>query len=132
MMNLFMAIGEILETAGVGALGVDLFIGTMPAEVKSAAMLREPLNGARIDDGLRGFYPTEFQVIVRDPDPLAGYNRCLAISQALRVYRTTDAANGVYIAWMRPQTLPISYPKGTSDDIEVSCRVDVGYGNLAA
>jgi hypothetical protein len=128
MMNLFMAVGEILQTAGVGTLGTDLFIGTMPAEVKSAAMLREPLSGAPVDDGHENFFNTEFQVIVRDPDPLAGYQRCLAISQALRVNRMTNLANGVEISWMVPKTLPISYPKGTADDIEVSCRISVGYG----
>lgn len=132
MMDLFMTVGEILQAAGVATLGDDLFIGTIPAEVKSGAMLRAPLAGALIDDGLGGFFPTEFQVIVRDPDPLAGYNRCLAISQALRVNRYTSAENRIEISWMVPKTLPISYPKGTADDIEVSCRISVGYGNIAA
>jgi hypothetical protein len=132
MMNLFMAVGEILQAANLGTLGTDLFIGTIPAEVKDGVMLREPLDGAKIDDGLRGFYPTEFQVIVRGWDPLEAYNHCLAIQRALRVYRSQDDTNGVYIAWMRPKTLPISYPKGTADDVEVSCRIEVGYGNLTA
>jgi hypothetical protein len=130
MMNLFMAVADLIQSAGLGTLGTDVFIGTIPAEVKSAVMLREPLNGAIIDDGLRGFFNTEFQVIVRDPDPQAGYNRCLEISKALRVNRITS--NGVEITWLVPKTLPISYPKGNADDIEVSCRMSVGYGVLPA
>lgn len=130
MMNLLMAVSDLIQAAGLGALGSDVFIGTIPAEVKGGVMLREPLNGAIIDDGLQGFFNTEFQVIVRDPDPLVGYNRCLAIQQALRVYRMTSADHGVEISWMRPLTLPISYPRGAADDIEVSCRIAVGYGNL--
>jgi hypothetical protein len=129
MMKVLLLAAQMIEDAGLGTQGTDLFIQTMPADVKHGVMLKLPLAPTEVDDGMKDFYDFEFQVIVRDVDPLAGYQKCDAISKVLRLdyYETSDLS----IPWMRRTTLPISYPRGDMDDVESSCRICVGYGDLA-
>lgn len=129
MMNMLLAAAVMIEEASLGEQGVDLFVGTMPADVTRGVMLRAPLDPALIDEGMQDFYDTEFQVIVRDEDPSAGYERAVAIGKALKVYRVQ--AGDLFISWMRPRSLPVSYPRGDADDIETSVRIQVGFGDTA-
>lgn len=124
-MKHLMFIAELIEGAGLGAAGVDLFVGTMPADVSRGVMLLDPLTGHEIDEGLRGFFPTQIQMIVRDPDPLEGYARADALSKALTV--TNVENDEVAIAWCRPTTLPVTYPRGDADDVETSVRFRLGF-----
>lgn len=120
MKHLYYA-AELIEAAGLGTRGEDIFVGTIPADVKEGVMLRDPLTGATIDEGMGGMVSLEFQVVIRSVDPLAAYNKGLAISDALKVnYATGD---GVYIRRMRACSMPVSYPKGDADDIETSLRI---------
>lgn len=128
MMDLLLKVADLIQDAGLATVGTDLFINTIPAEVPAGIMLREPFTGAAVDDGMAGFFNTEFQVIVRGPDPEAAYRRCEDISTALRVNRLT--IDNIEISWMKPKTLPIMYPKGNADDTETSCRISVGYGRI--
>lgn len=130
MMKVLLLAAQMIEEAGLGEQGVDLYIQTLPPDVQHGTMLKLPLAPTDVDDGTEGFYTFDFQVIVRDVDPEAGYNRCDAISKALRLarYRTSDLT----ISWMRRKTLPTSYPRGDADDIESSCRITVGYGEEPA
>lgn len=130
MMNMLMVAAEMIQEAGLGEVGFDLFIGTIPADVTRGVMLRAPLNPTDIDEGMRDFYDTEFQVIVRDTDPAAGFERADRISKVLRAYRVERS--GLSIAWLRRKSLPVQYPKGDMDDIETSVRFHVGYGELPA
>jgi hypothetical protein len=129
MMNALLVVAQMIEEANLGVQGVDLFVGTMPADVSKAVMLRAPLDPTEVDDGLQDFYPTRFQIIVRDTDPIAGFNRADAISKALKT--THLDRDGIHFAWMNRESLPIQYPKGDADDIETSVRMRVGYGELA-
>jgi hypothetical protein len=119
---------QLIEDAGLGTQGEDLFIQTMPADVKHGVMLKLPLAPTDVDEGMRDFYEFDFQVIVRDVDVEAGYNRCQAISKILRLDYYEDSE--LSIPWMHRKTLPTSYPRGDMDDIESSCLICVGYGDL--
>jgi hypothetical protein len=130
MMKVLLLAAQMIEDAGLATQGTDLFIQTMPADVKHGVMLKLPLAPTEVDEGMEDFYEFDFQVIVRDTDPQAGYDRCEAISKILNLnyYHTADLS----ISWMRRRSLPASYPRGDMDDIESSCRVCVGYGDLTS
>lgn len=126
MKDLYFA-AERIALAGFGTIGVDLYVGTMPADVMKGAMLRPPLTGAPIDEGQEDFYLTSFQLIVRDPDPAIGYQRALDISKALRMSHADTP--DIHIVRIAPDTLPISYPRGDADDIETSVRFLCAWGD---
>lgn len=128
MMKMLLVAAAMIEEANLGEQGVDLFVGTMPADVTKGVMLRAPLDPTEIDEGMTDFYNTEFQIIVRDIDPTDGFNRAEAISRALRTDQIER--DGLRITWMRRKSLPIQYPKGDADDIETSVRMRVGFGEL--
>ncbi|HIV77371.1 MAG TPA: minor capsid protein [Candidatus Sphingomonas excrementigallinarum] len=125
-MKHLMFLAGLLEAAGIAEGGRDLFVGTLPSDVAKGVMLVDPLTGHEIDEGMRGFFASDFQAIVRDPDPLDGYARALAISAALTLADTGN--DEVFVTWCRPMTLPISYPRGDADDIETSVRFRIGFG----
>jgi hypothetical protein len=124
MKHLYYA-AELIEAAGLGEVGVNLFVGTIPADVTEGVMLRDPLVGAELDEGLDGFTQLEFNVIVRSADPAAGYDKALAISRVLRTGQVTRP--DLFVLRMAPRTLPVSYPKGDADDIETSVRILIGF-----
>jgi hypothetical protein len=124
MKHLYYA-AELIETAGLGEVGVNLFVGTIPADVTEGVMLRDPLVGAELDEGLNGFTQLEFNVIVRSADPAAGYDKALAISRVLRCGQVVRP--DLFVLRMAPCTLPVSYPKGDADDIETSVRILIGF-----
>jgi hypothetical protein len=130
MMKMLKVAVAMIEEAGFGEEGVDLFIGTIPADVTKGVMLRAPLNPTEVDEGMQNFYDTEFQIIVRDTDPAAGFDRADRISKALRAFRLER--DGLSISWLRRRTLPVQYPKGDMDDIETSVHMQVGYGEIVA
>lgn len=124
MRHLFFA-AEILEGQGFGETGVDVFINTMPHDVKTGIQLQDPVTGADIDDEQEGFTKHTFQVIVHDVDPTAAWNRAYEISNALRV---RDAvSDGVEVKAMYPLRLPSTYPRGDSDKMETSVLMRVWF-----
>lgn len=125
-MKHLLAMAQIIQTAGIAISGQDLFIGTIPPDVATGVMLRDPLLGAEIDEGLKDFFSLEVSVIVRDPDVAAGYARAEALQQVLTL---NDWSNSeIQVSWMRPTSLPVSYPRGDADTLETAFRVRVGFG----
>jgi hypothetical protein len=127
MKHLYIA-AAMIEEAGLAETGTDLFVGTLPADVKLGVMLKDPLYGAPVDKGMRGFYDHWFQVIVRHPDPAAGYELARSISRVLDKQRFKR--DGLYILTMNPSALPVTYPKGDADDVETAVRIHVAFGEL--
>lgn len=120
------AMAELIQAAGIATAGTDLFIGTIPPDVTSGVMLRDPLVGAEIDEGLKDFYSLEVSVIVRDPSVADGYARALALQNALNLNDWSNA--DVQISWMKPCHLPVSYPRGDADTLETAFKVRIGFG----
>jgi hypothetical protein len=127
MKHLYYA-AELIEAAGLGEAGVDLYVGTIPADVHEGVMLRDPLTGAKFDEGMDNFVRLEFQVIVRSADPEAAYNKALAIAKVLTVDRVERP--DIFVLKLRPCTLPVAYPKGDADEIETSFRVSAAFALL--
>lgn len=126
MKNLIAA-ATLIEQAGLAVQGVSLFINTLPADCTQGVMLRNPLTGIEIDEGHKGFFSAEFQVIVRDPRPETGYARALAIADVLKI--AAQVVGDVTVSWMTPCHLPVQYARGDADDIETAFDVRVGFGH---
>lgn len=125
-MKHLLAMASIIEAANLATAGEDLFIGTIPADVNSGVMLRDPLNGAEIDDGMKDFFSLEVSVIVRDPDVQRGYERAEALQEALT---QNDWENDeIHVTWLKPCHLPVSYPRGDADLMETAFKVRIGFG----
>lgn len=125
MKHLYFA-ANLIEQAGLAIPGVDLYVGTLPHDVKRGIMLLDPLTGHEIDDGMRGFFNTQFQAIIRDPVLERAYETGLTVSQILTLNNVEG--EGITISWLRPMTLPVSYPRGDAGDIETSVRFRIGFG----
>jgi hypothetical protein len=128
MMKVLVLAATLIEEAGLGKVGEDVFVGSLPSDVQYGVMLKPPFEPAEDDEGMRGFFDSEFQVIVRDQDMDVGYNRCQAISKALRINQLER--DGLSIQWLKRRSLPISYPRGDADDYETSVRMKVGFAEL--
>lgn len=125
MKHLYFA-AELIEAANLGTSGVDLYIGTIPADVTRGVMLRDPLDGIEIDEGMAGFFSTEFQVIVRDPDAADGHARAEQISTILT--RSQLDTTDLFVTRIYPLTLPVQYPRGDPGDVETAVRIRIAFG----
>ncbi len=121
---------NLIQAAGLAEIGIDLFIGTLPHDVTRGVMLKDPLFGAEIDEGMEKFYDHWFQVIVRHPDPSAGYELARQVGDVLNIRKR--AIDGLFIVRMNPSTLPVTYPKGDADDVETSVRIHIAYGEVSS
>lgn len=124
-MNHLYAAANIIQASALAEIGVSLFVGTMPSDIKRGVMLKEPLYGANLDPALGTFVQHQFQVIVRDDDTRAAWDLCFAIGESLKVDNHTD--DGVEILKMYPLTLPAVYPKMDSDELETSLRMRIAF-----
>jgi hypothetical protein len=117
---------RLIAQAGLGTPGRDLYIGAIPNDVKNAVMIRGPIAGTQIDEGMANYYDSYFTVVVRDPNPDEGYSKAEAIATVLKVDRVED--ENIFVLKMNPSSLPVSYPKGVSDEVETSMRVHIAWG----
>lgn len=122
-------IATLIENAGLGTKAKDVFIGTLPGGLNSGVMIRPPLTGTKIDEGLRGFHEAEVMIIVRDPSPAAGYDKALQLQTALAKHNVTIGET--YFGWMRPTELPVSYPRGDGDEVETAFDLQIGFAYVA-
>ncbi len=123
------AAAKLIEQANLATIGVDLYIGTIPADVIKGVMLRDMLDGIPIDEGMDRTYTDQFQVIVRDPNPEVGYNRAQEIGQALKVAGVQ--VDDVLFIRMFPLNLPVSFPRGDGDGVESSVRIRFLFADTA-
>ena len=123
-MNLI-AMLELLQAAGLGVMNKSLFISMMPAGVKEAIMLRDPLSGTKVNHELPGFYQTEFQMIVRSSGNITGAEKAAKAVLAL----TMEEKNyqGIYFRYSRPDTLPVVYPLSDGNLLEYAVNMCVCY-----
>jgi len=115
----------LIQSAGIAEIGTDLFVGTMPHDVRRGISLIDPLFGADLDEGLDGFVVHQFQIVVRDIDPAAAWAKAKAASDVLRVEQYQGS--GITITHMYPLTLPATYPAMDSDELETSVRMRVAF-----
>lgn len=117
-------VAKMIELAGVGIRGVDIFIGHMPAE-RDGILLRQPFGGTPIDHELPGWLKTDYQLIVRAKTYLAGDSLIkAAIMAASTLNGVTASAKFLY---MRPRHQPLNYPISPGSRFEFVVNMDACY-----
>lgn len=123
-----------LESDGLGTQGKTLFINFMPMECKKGVMVRSPLIGTGIDHELPGYFKTEFVAVTRAPDYIAALTLMQEVMLALTMY--DQDLDAISVKYMRPATLPVSFPISDGNFYEVQVRFETafvgekyGYGN---
>jgi len=127
--NHMLALAGLIEAANLGTRGVDLFVGTMDANIASGVMLRGSHAGNDANQDIPGLFTTTVQVIVRDKNPATGYSRATAIARAIRM-REVDV-DGLHFFYVLPRHLPIQYPRDQGGLIESSINYDICFGDTS-
>lgn len=117
-------IAQVLQTAGIGTIGTDLFYHTMP-DVEEGVLLRLPLNGVRVDPELPLFFRTKLQVILRTLTFAEIDARAQEIIDTLVMQRRQFP--GLWINYIRLYTLPITFPRSEGNTLETSINFDCCY-----
>lgn len=120
-----MPIANKLEFEGLGVQGRTLFINFMPMESKTAIMLRTPLSGVGIDHELPGYFKTHFVAVTRAPEYVAALDLMKSVMTALTV--NEQDLDTINVKYMRPATLPVSFPVSDGNFYEVQVRFDIAY-----
>lgn len=119
-----MPLVNLLQDAGLGTQGADLFVHMMPAEAKQAVLLRTPLSGTPIDYNLPGFFKTQFQMIVRVP--AASYDSGEQLAQNVIAALTMNEVQveNLFFNYSRPRTEPVPFPLSKGNLIEFNVMFD--------
>lgn len=125
-----------LESENVGRVDDpdrSIFLFHMNSDVKKGVVLVTPLTGTPRDEELPGFVKGSFQVIVRDQKHEDGYDRCLAVIEALTVKEQIDLflkgsanpSDTVRVLRCHARHEPASFPRSPGGHVEWSLNFDV-------
>lgn len=125
-------LAQVLEDAGLGTIGTDIFVHRMDAECPRGIMLRDPLDGTPVDPNLPGYYRSKLQAIVRATAQADGDTLSKQVGRALKMFnrRFTDPVSGellLKINHIYPSQLPITYPRMEGQGIEWSLNFVTSY-----
>lgn len=123
-------LAKVLEDAGLGQRGTDIFVHRMPADVQKGILLRLPLDGVPRDAELPGYFKTEFQAIVRDIEQGAGDDKAARVKTALEMYRRRFEEGGELLMQVNHiylEQLPIVYMRSEAQGIEWSLNFWASY-----
>lgn len=97
--------------ASLPAIGdTPVRISFLEATAPRGIIVMPPLTGMQTVGEIEGYYAGNMQVLVRDSDPLWGYNMAVTLTDALQVIGTPLEVEGYKITLMRSRGEPISYP----------------------
>lgn len=118
--------------AGIAVTGETLFLSEFPPDVKIGVMMREPLDGVKVDPHLPCYHKPNLQMIVRHINPVAGAAMAMAVSDVLTInqvenYPATAERGKVQLNVFYPRTLPIRFPRLESDLIEWSINFTTSF-----
>jgi hypothetical protein len=124
-------IAKVIQDAGFGTMGTDIFIHRMDAECVAGIMIRGPLDGIPTDDNLPDYYRGTLQIIIRNADQVAGDDiaRRLApvIEMQRRVFTDTDGSVLIDVKQIYLTKLPIIYMRSVGRSIEWSLNFKTYY-----
>lgn len=118
-------IAAMLEAAGIGTVGTDIFVNMAPP-VNPGILLRQYFGGTRLYPELPGYRKTTFMLIARAADYTEGWELCERAVAALTI-STEQIAQGVKWKYMRPETEPFVYPASPGAMLEFQVNLDCCY-----
>jgi hypothetical protein len=126
-MNVLPLVQRLVEQ-GVGKMGTNLFAYMFPAGATSAVLVRNDINGTKIDYELPGYYRTRVQVIARE----ATYLKASALMDKTLAALTLDpgtvledGATRMTFNHCRPEAMPAVFPLTGGNLIEFNVYLDV-------
>ena len=127
----------LIEAAGLGLSGKDLFIYFMPADVTVGVLVVSSLSGSKINYDLPGYRKdVGFQIIVRGPNLNEALTRATAIMKAVTITKRimlpaipSIGAPAIYVSYARPLHDPQPYPRMLGKGWEVSMNFMATYAN---
>lgn len=124
-------LAQVLQDAGLGVIGDDIFIHRMNAEVSQGIMLKMPIAGIPTMPELPGYFKTDFQIIVRAADQLTGDDLAARATAALTFYSrdltNDDGSFAMQVKQLYPIKLPIIYPRSPGYGTEWSVNMHIDY-----
>lgn len=117
-----------INNAGIAQLGTTLFINKMPLSVNNGILLRNPINGTKIDHELKGHYNTEFKVIVRTTSYEDGYVLMRKVFKLLTL--DNYVIEDMHIKHCYPDNEPIEYPISEGNMIELASDFKIAFGEI--
>ena len=96
--------------------GKDIFVFSMPETLTEGILLKDAALGTMIDHELPGYFPTEFQVIIRAREYAEGEEKAEAVSNTLTILNQTIGA--LNVNYIRPRHVPIVFPVSEGDYLE--------------
>jgi hypothetical protein len=124
-------LAQVLQDAGLGTIGDDIYVHYMPGDVRQGILLRDPLAGTKIDPGLPGYFRTRFQTIVRAAAHQEGSQLAERVSNALemgkRIFNDTDGKLVMQVNYIYLEQLPIVYPWTPANALEWSLNFATSY-----
>ncbi len=125
-------LAQVLVDADLGEIGQTIFVHHMPETLNQGVLLRTPLVGTPVDHYLPGYYKGRVQAIVRAITQTAGDELAIAVIKALQTLggtTLTDAETdtSLKINYLRPDTLPIVFPRSEGNLKEWSINFDCCY-----
>ncbi|MCK1543422.1 hypothetical protein IVB12_16010 [Bradyrhizobium sp. 179] len=124
-------LAQLLQDAGLGTIGTDIYVHSMPADVRKGILLRDPLAGTKVDPGLPGYYRSRLQAIVRAPAHAEGKTLSDAVAKKLemgkRIFNNDDGSLSMQVNYIYLEQLPIVYPWTPANALEWSLNFVTSY-----
>lgn len=124
-------LAKILQDAGLGTMGQDIFIHRMNSEVHQGIMLKLPIAGIPTMPELPGYFKCDFQIIVRAVDQATGDQLAANAAKALTFYErdltNDDGSFAMQVKQIYPIKLPIVFPRSTGHGTEWSVNMHIAY-----
>lgn len=105
--------------------GRNIFVNHLPAAINAGVMIRQDYEGVSYQHELPGYFKAAFQVIVRNPDYVAG--QTLAENIAVTLNKERVVIGTMNVKYIRPIQKPIVFPASEGDYLEFSTYFDVCY-----
>lgn len=118
------AIGEFLQDEGVGSVGRNIFIYKMPDKIDSAILLRDRLQGDRIDHET-GLLKGGLQLVARAVNQPKARQAAREASKALNLRNVT--LGDMTIKMLLPRGEPVVFPASDGQLIEALVVFDAIY-----
>lgn len=124
-------IAKVIQDAGFGTMGTDIFIHRMDEVCLEGILIRGPLDGIPTDDNLPDYYRGSMQVIIRSSNQVTGDDiaRRLApvIEMERRVFTAPDGSLEMDVKQIFLTKLPIIYLRSVGRSIEWSLNFKTYY-----
>ena len=115
----------LLENAGLGTSGTDIFAYHSPPDVHNCIIVYPSNDPPPVDPQTPYYYRGKFQVIVRNADYNAGIEICKAVQAALTINETETAQ--MKVKQCRPLYQARIYRRSGSGALEMSINFQIIY-----